>query len=495
VAQIHRTHWWLPAWYFEGLQVLPRFETQDIHAFAFFLAQLQEGILESKDWIIVESPTKRLEDECDWTKYLSLLGSLRVIEQRTHETQSFFSAEQWTGKSAQYQVKSHQEALVLGMALEPLMNLYAAKGLKVHTEVLNQPALCLWSTLWGDLTPQEKDLYVRLENAIQWSEDACVHFDGIFGLDWNVLLRGIEPYRRSQSKKEYTTKLLSRFGQKLIDHGFLRSRVDHSYLGLAEHRQLDVLCQLSELRMQAKEQKLYEERVLRHFEKQLSHERQEYIQLLLGSIQSLDHVSALVESWTKLHPQKWLRSGGMYYSSVAIFMEWRVRMMNSHEDPLPEELRDSLMVKLCQKTINQEVFQQFEQELYQRKDDVLFMLKKYPRKWLHQQPKRSNENLSEQPLQPNAIHKRPTHNTLHLKKLAADELQQLRIRSPHSYDELKQKYMASLSDAKRNLLLDLRQRMQPEVFEINLKNSLIGFMIENPSIWKSTKAAKSQKMI
>jgi hypothetical protein len=77
-----------------------------------------------------------------------------------------------------------------------------------------------------------------------------------------------------------------------------------------------------------------------------------------------------------------------------------------------------------------------------------------------------------------------------IRQTASEELQKLRTNDPHEYEQLKSRYVASLEPSRRKLLSDVQKRMTPETFEQHLRHSLVKFMIEHPTAWRSTSAQR-----
>ena len=76
-----------------------------------------------------------------------------------------------------------------------------------------------------------------------------------------------------------------------------------------------------------------------------------------------------------------------------------------------------------------------------------------------------------------------------LKKIALEELNGLKTRNPEKYTLLKQNYINSLSEEKRQILLDVHERVTEDVFDSHLRHGLLKYMIDNPSSWSSAKNA------
>ena len=74
-----------------------------------------------------------------------------------------------------------------------------------------------------------------------------------------------------------------------------------------------------------------------------------------------------------------------------------------------------------------------------------------------------------------------------LKKIALEELNTLKAKNPERYSLLKQNYINSLSEEKRQILLDVHDRVSEDVFDSHLRHGLLKYMVDNPSSWSSAK--------
>lgn len=83
-----------------------------------------------------------------------------------------------------------------------------------------------------------------------------------------------------------------------------------------------------------------------------------------------------------------------------------------------------------------------------------------------------------------------------MRKLATEELRRMRINNETGYITLKKLYFSSLDETGKKLVLEVQQRMQPEIFANHLNHRLVRFMVENPSSWKSfeTKTISREKL-
>jgi hypothetical protein len=60
----------------------------------------------------------------------------------------------------------------------------------------------------------------------------------------------------------------------------------------------------------------------------------------------------------------------------------------------------------------------------------------------------------------------------------------MRDKDPKRYQVLKQLYLDNLELEKKQIILEMKERMQPQAFDDHLKYSLVKYMVENPRSWQ-----------
>jgi hypothetical protein len=70
-----------------------------------------------------------------------------------------------------------------------------------------------------------------------------------------------------------------------------------------------------------------------------------------------------------------------------------------------------------------------------------------------------------------------------LRKRASDELARMRDKDPKRYQNLKQSYLETLEIDRKQIIFEMKERMQPSAFDDHLRYSLVKYMVENPSVW------------
>jgi hypothetical protein len=73
-----------------------------------------------------------------------------------------------------------------------------------------------------------------------------------------------------------------------------------------------------------------------------------------------------------------------------------------------------------------------------------------------------------------------------LLRIAREELEKMMKADVRSFSALKESYLKSLEEPQRQLMCDVERRMKPQLFDQQLKQRLVRFMVEHPAAWKST---------
>ena len=75
-------------------------------------------------------------------------------------------------------------------------------------------------------------------------------------------------------------------------------------------------------------------------------------------------------------------------------------------------------------------------------------------------------------------------------RTASDELHRIKSGDPERYASLKKAYLASLDEQGRAVMLDVQGRIQPVLFEEQLRQRLVRYMVDHPGAWRSAEAGK-----
>lgn len=399
------------------------------------------------------------------------------------------------------------------------------------------PSLSLWKALWMELNPVEQALLIVLEKVMQW-ECGWLHFNGSFGeriIKIHESLRGTPKSSDDDGHSlASTAAMLKKLGRRLHEHGLIRSQVEDEFLAFSPLASQDpmLIWQLSDLDHFAKEHQQFKTTAIRCIEawKMKGVCLDDWLKVLLGK-NSFEDASGryLRRAWQSLssnlsdmHYQDILGEGGSCpVMALPVFLEWHARQLPDHPLALPSSIGQSILGKLSRDSNLENLKERFETffEILVNDQKIKSAIPKIPFSSFHLRDTQKNigmadylEKLSkpisasevtfssanalkssrEQPKvaatpiensSTNPVKKSISEQSL--KKLAVDELNRIRSGDPERYLQLKNKYFLSLETSKRQLIMDVQNRMQPSIFDQHIQSSLVRYMIENPSTWKS----------
>ncbi len=480
-----------------------------------------------------------------FTRLLQALPGLRLLVDNGNRFESFplFSGESWepnsNGESYQFEVSLEPNGMemVLGYSCSHQELVCQAEGqMSIATLLGPQAPLSLWRSVWVELLGLEQCLLMRMERAMQW-DCRWLHFEGVFGAPLNELLAGLDLKSKSPKNAQLNTlqiasQVFSRLGRKLYHQGLLKFGVDEKYLALTEGSDEGLLMvwQASQQRSFASDNDEYKSKCIRKIQQRFRGDQLEnLISYLAANIQSSSVKEKATSIWGKINEV----DPGFLYSSVSneqssipvlcapLFLEWLVRAEEGHKFPVPEQFMMSPIGSIIKdsKEPFQDRYQKFVSlflEHIEFKEALnhipmsslsLELNSKDPqvRKYLDRFKSNSPSELITEELvtkKDTASAKTPragaekadveTKNagSSNIRKLAADELTNMRQYDVAQYAELKRNYIASLDDSRRRLVLDVQGRMSQEHFDNHLRHSLIKYMIENPNQWRSVNRKK-----
>ena len=399
------------------------------------------------------------------------------------------------------------------------------------------PPLVLWKPVWLELSGQEQMVYLRMEKSMQW-EMAWLQLDGVIGSSMDALFLDLKMARRATSSGSplmERLRLLGRLGRKLVAHGVISRETAEGYFALSESSH--TLSQVPMIVWQASVDRL------RSFEEQSYFGRAAQTLLRLTVEPAIDDILTLIsvgvsdETSLKRVKSVWasikdrpgcaLRSGpASIIQSHILFLELGLRQMTGHRLPLPKKVLSLPFVKAC--SFVGDVTARFDAfvSLCGESPDVARCLLETPdicvaspgyefsadytaimsdvlnarqssvpsrQKELSERAPKQSETTSSQDLKSGqsrellADKRDPIQAKL--RKLAHEELERMMKGHFAAYQELQASYFKSLDESSRQLMLDIQRRMQPKVFEEQLKERLVRFMVDHPANWKSSTLA------
>jgi hypothetical protein len=394
---------------------------------------------------------------------------------------------------------------------------------RVHRLLGRYQPLPLRPSVWLDLVQLEQYIFLQLQKASLW-EKSNFRWDAVFGRSFDAIFTGIDiPIRKDQvqdtSPFRRRMRVLSRVGRKLMDQGVLKNPQEIDYLAIdQEGDPLTVVWQLHDTEGRERELRAYEMRCARYFREQTLEASLKKLTpvLLPGAVETGVQLWRDIEEAERQVPIGYLRvEGNLLLALPALFLEWSLRREATDILSLPGWIKDSAAVQIlrsdrpmlerlqsfAQIIIDQPEYQRDIEEVPRgsfaapvslKQREVLEYLALHTNKQSSTRdgspqladaqpsrtPARANPVLSQQPAR-----KAPTDADM--RRQASEELQRMREKDPKRYQGLKQTYLENLELEKKQIILEMKERMQPQAFDDHLKYSLVKYMVDNPRLWQA----------
>ncbi len=427
--------------------------------------------------------------------------------------------------------------LLIGM-YEPYMDLVrrAQAQPSMGSFIGSEPPLIMWRAAWLDLQGVEQAVLLRLERAMQW-EFRWLQLEGIFGQSLEAIFGGLEvPGARGaavapRSSMLDKSRVLEKVGKKLNDHGLLTFHVADQYLALAKEQSDELL-----LVWQATQSRLHEVERAVFFASAHKFLVQHVFARAIADVEKVltagvgarpgSLLSEGLRGWQELQDLAEPAVDTVVLGEATshpifmgpLFLEWSARLDRGHPLPLPEDLRQSDAAQVLEQPLPvAERFHQFANRVMHHSALVAY-IKSQPLASMASDASASSRELGEylqrvaRPISPPSFRSQPDLSmragatasstpsvsaspaaaapiavSAHLRKIAAEELTQMRQADGMRYRELRDAYINSLEPTRRKLVSEVQSRLQPEVFDEQIKHSLLKFMVENPQSWRSAK--------
>lgn len=396
--------------------------------------------------------------------------------------------------------------------------------------------LVLWTPVWLELSMAEQLVYARMEAAMQ-DESAWLRLDGLVGAPLEELTDGVKLPKKVQDQTSplmERLRLVGKLGRRLTAHGVIQREPSHGYAAIENQS----LSQSPLLVWQATAERLRSRAESEYFGLASARVLKSGLNQQIGPI--LAAFSAITPSSklkvTKLLEAVWqsisnipgcalVLESGMVAQAHMIFIEWVARSQPESLISLPEKIQKNAVFKLISDVTAQNSAQKFREFLAMmgRSDDLRLLVKTDGSFTIAYGPISPDiENIcrkaavdyqaeskstgvfsaknelktelkasSPVPVNPGSVKlesQKPTKQVTlaqNLRRLAQDELDKMMRQSPHAYADLKQKYIASLDDETKSLVLDVQRRMGSTTFDRHLRIRLVHYMVEHPSSWNS----------
>jgi len=408
--------------------------------------------------------------------------------------------------------------------------------------------LTVWRSIWLELAGLEQLLYLRLERGMQW-EFRWLQLEGIFGIPLSELFSDIKiPEQRGvelASELAKRLRFISKLGRKLVDQGFMASTVQDQYLafgGSDENRLTGpmMVWQASRERLASDALHAYRRTAANAIAKGWFGDSEPYLlQLCFDSATTGSVAPIASQMWRELakipadkQPMPLDVQPGQIILPQALYYEYCLRAHPASLWPLPSGIAGGPLGELIRDPRAPDLVSRFEKfwslieddlELQQALSDEPMMtlssaatrgvnevataLKQRLANRPETPPAASSEvkprliaqvaeegkkeppiQVSEKPLRPAAV---SGALAARMMKTASEELAKMRAGDLTRYEQLKKAFFASLDDTSRKLLLDVQKRIQPNMFDEQLRQRLVRFMVENPGSWRSADVSRT----
>ncbi|MFK7825004.1 MAG: hypothetical protein AB8G05_12660 [Oligoflexales bacterium] len=343
--------------------------------------------------------------------------------------------------------------------------------------------------------------------------------------------------------------IIHRLSRKLADHGSVCKPLEGDYLAFNEREPLlQLLWKVSPNHFQGEDFRVFTKAVFEKLKKDQAflsdihnsltclddrsqkeaNDKNQY-EKILGS-------QALLEQDPGLDsPEYWLIDNNVLLPLVGLYWEWVVRKDRKHPFQVPDELRlTELFYDLPDLNVDlekhNEHYRRFQKQISEKdlyKDAVsrvpgaclaslesAAILEKLglrglkSSKWEHSKSsdlvnnkmesvKKVKSNLNSKtaehavqdsksaPLAPKKPATKGKKDHSSDKEDVVEVLNRMKKNSRESYLKLTKLYLESLDQGARQLILEIKNRMQPQVFEQHIQHRLVRFMLERPSAWQN----------
>lgn len=524
---------------FGGLS--PALTEAELNAFLVVIQSSQQQILAGQRWLKFEAellqkhhPAMTRTKSFLFLRLIQVLRSLQILPGSGHERTdvlTFFEKEEKRRDTdgsfkTMYRLGPMSAELILGYT-EPyseIQRLIEGKP-RVHRFLGNHEPLSLRPSVWLELSYLEQYIFLQLRKATLW-ESSSYRWDSVFGRGFDEFFSKLTlpKHKANEELSPFRQKmrLLTRVGRKLIDHGVIRSAQHIDYLAIdSEGDPLTVIWQLHDSEIRAAESVSYETDVARFFREQLLEGVWKKVVPVMNKGPKAAPVEEALAHWREIEEIEknqnfgYLKlEGNVLLSLSALFLEWSLRSKAEGIMKLPGWLEDCGAVKIIQntrmplaerlQTFSQTVLDQAEyrRDIEQlaraslaspvtlRQGEILEYLATFGSSSAVAAARMAvNSGMAKkersQPIaptpEPAPVQKTPDPE---LRRQASEELQKMREKDPKRYQGLKQRYLQDLEMEKKQIILEMKEKMQPQAFDDHLKYSLVKYMVDNPRLWQ-----------
>lgn len=428
--------------------------------------------------------------------------------------------------------------LLIGYSDGHIDLLRKTKGEPGMADVLAEVApLVLWKPVWLELALAEQAVYLRLEKSMQW-DMTWLQLDGVFGATVDELFSNVRIAKRASASNSVLMERLrvcGRLGRKLVSHGVIAREPQSNFFAVSsDSKESSLNAKGPSLIWQASSERLLSHEENAHFgraaQAMLAHligpAMPELLKVLASGTEFATGTRHMelqnITDQLKKVPSGAIRIGSaVLIQAQVLFLEWSLRKMTGSLYPLPPELLRQDILQLCRlDSQSPELFRRFCERALST-PEVSRIFSEIPHASLANLPKTAFEAIL--PKLRSALRTITSHSvtapiakipviqaatspdlpTVHadlvvkpaptidagqsaLLRIAREELEKMMKADQRSFSALKDSYLKSLDEPQRQLMCDVERRMKPQLFDQQLKQRLVRFMVEHPSTWKST---------
>ena len=433
-----------------------------------------------------------------------------------------------------FSVGHDSDELILGY-VEPYLELrrFWQKKERLGKYFIPKHPLKLWHSTWLDFQGIDQVLLLRIEKLMQWSQSQ-VHLDQSYEVSLAALFDGLK-LRQSQTSElepvvsDFMLKLrkIMRLGQKLAEHGVLRITDDHKYYPVdMRNAQIQLMWQATELYVSELDDDYYERKVCEYLAaKSLVHT--EDLARMIAGPSLFDLVKGELTKFVDWFKSQLLSDGDFDASGFSlycvyedypalvhpyqIYLEWSIRLMTDHPLPLPDWAIASPYAHAITQSNNLfdigsyqsfiEIISQHpapKRELRRlfsccmacpamlKNQELIRHLAKTTTRGIQVEKPEVLETKQIKAKQQVDVESTSRSVARSSKHQVLEALNHMRLNHSDKYEQLKTSYIKMLEPEKRKLVLEVKSRLQPKVFDDHLKNSLVKFMLEHPSLWQES---------
>lgn len=407
--------------------------------------------------------------------------------------------------------------------------------------------LFVWRSLWFDLGDVERAVYLRLERAMEW-DGRWLRLDGIFAQSVAGLFAGLAPESGQGdlvSATGFVSKLqiLNLLAERLVEFGqVVPPSFESSLVPSQREDDLQIIWQMSAERLGDECNSQYRHRVCGFFWSTARLHLQDYLNLFcwraaakgtpVFSQRLLKVCSVLSEAELQGKIGSIPLGGPLFPGQLILtpllLLEWMCRSQPDHPLPLPKNVLASKYYGPLERLLagDEDVVFCIQQFLEMAVEDDFFCRLREEELWslasrvsrklptveaFFQQQRRQSKFVAGEGPQPStvaSVTEIPTEKPLpelemralaplpppkpsagldQLRKVAMDELKLLRQSSMEEYAKLKKNYLESLEGPAKKAIIDVERRMQPRLFDEQIAQRLVKYMIDHPTSWKSAR--------